>query len=99
LWDTRVLGCSTLEFAFVAAGLLSFAFVARPKVWDVVAGLVLLEAAGCHALSARGGGDWDTLLYFDGAAEPAMLARWSEPVLLGDRHALERARSARSGAP
>jgi len=98
LWDTRVLGCSTLEFAFVAAGLLSFAYIGRPKLWDVVAGLVLLEAAGCRAVTASAGGDWETLLYFDAAADPATLARWSEPVLLGDPLALERARCQRPHA-
>ena len=91
LWDTRVLGCSTLEFAFVAAGLLSFAFIARPKLWDVVAGLVLLEAAGCRAV-ARRDARWDTLLYFGRYGDDAAtLTRWSEPVLLGDELALERA--------
>jgi myo-inositol-1(or 4)-monophosphatase len=93
LWDTRVLGCSTLEFAFVAAGLLSFAFIGHPKVWDVVAGLVLLEAAGCRALTQHAG-SWGTLFYFDTAVDPAVLARWSGPVLLGDVRALEHARTA-----
>jgi myo-inositol-1(or 4)-monophosphatase len=90
LWDTRVLGCSTLEFALVAAGLLSFAFIGRPKVWDVAAGLVLLEAAGCRALTPQAGG-WGTLLNFEMAADPAALAQWSEPVLLGDELALQSA--------
>jgi myo-inositol-1(or 4)-monophosphatase len=96
LWDTRVLGCSTLEFAFVAAGLLSFAFIGHPKLWDVVAGLALLEATGCRALT-RHAERWDTLLSFDMTADPGELARWSEPVLLGDELALERARAARPG--
>jgi myo-inositol-1(or 4)-monophosphatase len=92
LWDTRVLGCSTLEFAFVAAGLLSFAYIARPKLWDVAAGLVLLQAAGCHAVVPYPTG-WRTLLYFSTSQDDATaLSRWSEPVLLGDELALERAR-------
>jgi myo-inositol-1(or 4)-monophosphatase len=94
LWDTRVLGCSTLEFALVAAGLLSFAYISRPKLWDVVAGLVLLEAAGCRAVVPRGD-RWDTLLYFSTPeTDPLGYANWSEPVLLGDELALERARAA-----
>jgi myo-inositol-1(or 4)-monophosphatase len=98
LWDTRVLGCSTLEFAFVAAGLLSFAFISRPKLWDVVAGLVLLEAVGCRAVVRRDA-RWDTLLYLGRYGEDAAtLARWSEPVLLGDELALERAGVAREVA-
>jgi myo-inositol-1(or 4)-monophosphatase len=93
LWDTRVLGCSTLEFAFVAAGLLSFAYIARPKLWDVAAGLVLLQAAGCRAVVPESTG-WRTLLYFSTPEEDVTaLSRWSEPVLLGDELALERARS------
>ena len=97
-WDTRVLGCSTLEFAFVAAGLLSFAFIGHPKLWDVVAGLVLLEASGCRAVLREGPG-WETLLYFDTYADPTELARWSAPVLLGDEPALERAGVAHAVAP
>ena len=92
LWDTRVLGCSTLEFAFVAAGLLSFAYLARPKLWDVAAGLVLLQSAGCRAVVARDT-HRDTLLYFSTPEHDLeALASWSEPVLLGDELALERAR-------
>jgi len=94
LWDTRVLGCSTIEFAFVAAGLLSFAYIARPKLWDVAAGLVLLQSAGCHAVVPHATG-WRTLLYFGTSEDDAtVLSRWSEPVLLGDELALERARNA-----
>jgi myo-inositol-1(or 4)-monophosphatase len=96
-WDTRVLGCSTLEFAFVAAGLLSFAYISRPKLWDVAAGLVLLEASGCRAVVPRDTG-WDTLLYFSTPEDDlTALSRWSEPVLLGDELALERARSVHGG--
>lgn len=92
LWDTRVLGCSTIEFAFVAAGLLSFAYLSHPRLWDVVAGLVLLEAAGCRAV-VPGTSSWDTLLYFSTQPQdPGALAAWTSPVLLGDELALERAR-------
>jgi len=97
LWDTRVLGCSTLEFAFVAAGLLSFAYLSRPKLWDVAAGLVLLQAAGCRAVMPRTR-HWDTLLYFSTTKDDLTpLAHWSEPLLLGDELALERARAVHSG--
>lgn len=88
LWDTRVLGCATLEFALVAAGLLRLAFIPRPALWDVAAGLVLLQAAHCHAvrlLAAHA----DTLLYFSENDPPATLARWTEPLLIGDKAALD----------
>ena len=94
LWDTRVLGCATLEFAFVAAGLLQLAYISRPRLWDVAAGLVLLQAAGCRAV-VPAGTRWDTLLYFSTQQNDlTALASWSEPVLLGDEPALQRARSA-----
>ncbi|MDB6008245.1 MAG: putative inositol-monophosphatase [Gammaproteobacteria bacterium] len=92
-WDTRVLGCATLECAFVAAGLLRFASIPRPALWDVAAGLVLLQAANCRALVLRNS-RWETLLDFGaggagpGAAGAGALALWSEPVLIGDDTAL-----------
>jgi myo-inositol-1(or 4)-monophosphatase len=95
-WDTRVLGCATLECAFVAAGLLRFASIPRPALWDVAAGLVLLQAANCRALVLRNS-RWETLLDFGasgavpGAECAAALASWSEPVLIGDDAALARA--------
>src|SRR3569832_1029621 len=52
LWDTRVFGCATVEFAWVAAGLLRVAYIPRPALWDVVAGLALVRACGCEALRA-----------------------------------------------
>jgi myo-inositol-1(or 4)-monophosphatase len=95
IWDTRVLGCATLEFAFVAAGMLRFAAIPRPALWDVVAGLVLLQAAGCRAVAWRDP-RWETLLDFgsagaQGRSAAAALARWSEPLLIGDEAALGRA--------
>jgi fructose-1,6-bisphosphatase/inositol monophosphatase family enzyme len=88
-----------LEFAFVAAGLLSLAYIPRPALWDAVAGLVLLAAADCRAVALRGA-RWETLLYFDvsGEQSAATLARWSEPLLLGDEPALARAVAARGSA-
>jgi myo-inositol-1(or 4)-monophosphatase len=88
LWDTRMFGCATLEIALVAAGLLRLAYIPRPALWDVVAGLVLLQAAHCHALTLSGPRP-DTLLYFSGSSSPGTLARWSEPLLIGDKAALD----------
>lgn len=89
LWDTRVFGCATLEFALVAAGLLRIAYIPRPGLWDVVAGLALLQAAHCHAVVLRPRPD--TLLYFPEDDTPAVLARWSEPLLIGSEAALDAA--------
>jgi len=85
LWDTRVFGCAALEFAWVAAGLLRVAYVPRPALWDVVAGLVLLQAADCGALRQQPGG-WQALGPFTGD-----LAGWSESLLIGAGSDLDRA--------
>jgi len=87
LWDTRVFGCATLEFAWVAAGLLRLAYIPRPALWDVVAGLALLRACGCEALT-RGAHGWQPLPDFKVSAD---LARWREPLLIGAPSDLERA--------
>jgi myo-inositol-1(or 4)-monophosphatase len=87
LWDTRVLGCATVEFAYVAAGLLRIAYIPRPQIWDVAAGLVLLHAAHCQAMVKRSSA-WDTMLYFPHSDN---LVRWSEPLLIGSQSDLTRA--------
>jgi len=98
-WDTRVLGCATLEFAFVAAGLLRLAFIPRPAIWDAAAGLALLRGANCHAVVLRPSGP-ETLLYFGRAGDPLpTLARWSEPLLIGDAAALSRASASPKSHP
>jgi len=88
LWDTRVLGCATVEFAFVAAGLLRIAYIPHPRIWDVAAGLSLLQAADCGARVRRARG-WETMLYFPGSQ--AGFAQWSEPLLIGSQSQLARA--------
>jgi len=89
-WDTRVLGSATVEFAYVAAGLLRIAYIPHPRLWDVAAGLSLLRAAGCRAL-ARRAGRWETKLYLP--ADAASFPQWSEPLLIGSGDELERART------
>jgi myo-inositol-1(or 4)-monophosphatase len=92
LWDMRVFGCATLEFAFVAAGLLRIAYIPRPALWDVVAGLALLRSAGCRALVRRTG-RWETMLGFESSWNTAKLSEWCEPLLIGAEADLERALS------
>jgi myo-inositol-1(or 4)-monophosphatase len=92
LWDTRVFGCATLESAFVAAGLLRIAYIPRPALWDVVAGLALLRSAGCRALVRRACG-WETMLGFESYWNTAKLSGWCEPLLIGAEADLERALS------
>lgn len=82
--DVRVLGTSAVEFAWVACGLLRLAHVPRPGLWDAAAGLSLLHAAGCSALT-REHGRWSPLVRFKppGGREPGRLAAWKQPLLIG----------------
>ncbi len=50
-WDHRVFGTAAVEFAWVACGVLRVAHMPRPGLWDAAAGLALLHAAGCSALT------------------------------------------------
>ena len=85
LWDIRVLGTSAVEFAWVACGVLRVAHMPRPGLWDAAAGLALLHAAGCSALTWEQG-RWAPLVRFRPPASrpgPASLAAWKQPVLIG----------------
>ena len=72
-----MLGTSAVEFAWVACGLLRLAHMPRPGLWDAAAGLALLQAAGCSALTWEHG-SWAPLLRFTPAS-----AAWKQPVLIG----------------
>ncbi len=99
LWDTRVIASAALEMALVAAGVLAFAHLSRPSIWDVVAGMALLDAANCRAVALRDTGP-ETLLYFGSprAMSLAELSQWNEPLMIGDDVSLARA-FARDEAP
>jgi myo-inositol-1(or 4)-monophosphatase len=45
-WETRKTGSAALECALVAAGLLEVSRFAAPNLWDVAAGLALVQAGG-----------------------------------------------------
>jgi len=79
-WDIRVLGTSAVEFAWVACGVLRLAHMPRPGLWDAAAGLALLNAAGCQALTWERG-QWTPLVRFNPAA--GKLAAWKQPILIG----------------
>jgi myo-inositol-1(or 4)-monophosphatase len=90
LGHTRVFGCAALEMAFVAAGLLRVAYISRPALWDITAGLALLRVANCGARVWRTDG-WQPFSSFESWRDPAMLAKWCAPLLVGDSAALEAA--------
>jgi myo-inositol-1(or 4)-monophosphatase len=91
-FETRVLASAALECAFAAAGVLRVAYLQRPAIWDVAAGVVLSRAAGCRVLTRRDG-TWQPLTAFSASnarKRIATLRAWRQPVLIGEPHAVDR---------
>jgi myo-inositol-1(or 4)-monophosphatase len=83
-FDTRRTGSAAIECAFVAAGLFAAARFVRPNVWDVAAGLALVEAAGGQAAVKEDDG-WRSFRGFDPAGGGNVaLASWRRAIALGD---------------
>lgn len=57
--DCRHFGSTTLELAMVAAGNTEALIVAKPKLWDVAAGVILVEEAG-GKVTDFSGNKWQT---------------------------------------
>lgn len=81
-WDFRKTGSAAIECAFVAAGLLEVANFSRPNVWDVAAGICLVQAAG-HSTVVLDGGEWQAFKGF-GTPPPRI---WGRPLILGEEGA------------
>lgn len=88
LGETRTLGSTTLELALVAAGPLQYALFWGPKIWDVAAGVLIVQEAGGVALTRAGReGPWFDLGAFEpgkdiGATQPS-LRGWRGSILAG----------------
>lgn len=52
--DCRHFGSTTLELAMVAAGNTDALLVAKPKIWDIAAGIILIKEAGGQATDFQG---------------------------------------------
>lgn len=84
-WDARKTGSAAIECAFVAAGLLRAARLARPNVWDVAGGIALVQAGG-GVVHTRGEGGWRRFESFGSETE---IRSWRQPLALGDREAVD----------
>lgn len=78
-WDRRHVGSGALEAAFVASGIFDSAFNTGPRVWDIAAGALLVQAGGRHIWTTAEGG-WVPLTSF-GTTEEELVA-WRQPVLM-----------------
>ena len=92
-WETRKTGSAAIECAFVAAGLLEVARIWSPNVWDVGAGVALVQAAGLVAYTCTED-RWAPLVRFEARASdepgPPDLRNWRQPVVVGELGAVER---------
>ena len=91
-WDFRKTGSAAVECALVAAGILEVARFASPHIWDVAAGIALVQSAGGAVFSETSGG-WTSLDAFeltsDGAEAVDDLAHWQQPLIVGTADAAE----------
>jgi myo-inositol-1(or 4)-monophosphatase len=90
-WDTRHTGSSAIECAFTAAGLLRVTRLEGTHLWDVAAGLALVDAAGGDALIRREE-EWERFECFEAPvpSEGALadLRYWRGALLVGDAEAV-----------
>jgi myo-inositol-1(or 4)-monophosphatase len=91
-FETRVLASAALECAVTSAGLLRLAYLSRPAIWDIAAGIALARAAGCDVLTRRHHA-WTAFSGFtamNARRRLSTLRSWRQPVLIGDPRALAR---------
>lgn len=83
--EPRTLGSIALEAALVAAGVLRYGIFGAPHIWDIAAGVTIVQEAGASALS-RQDGPWQELtlirprLLKSGKLRP--LREWSASVIV-----------------
>lgn len=85
--ELRNLGSICAEIATVATGGFQYAAFARPRIWDVAAGALLVREAGGLALTWHAG-SWRSLERFVAPSparggKPTTLRDWARPVLVG----------------
>lgn len=85
-WDVRKTGSAALECALVATRSLDCAYFASPNVWDVAAGIALLNAAGCEVLESSGS-EWRPFSGFGATMDD--LKRWRAPLAIGSQASVE----------
>lgn len=86
LGDRRVLGSIAIEAAMVAMGVLQYGVFARPRLWDIAAGTVIVREAG-GAVLQRGASGWADTDRFElpaGDGSLASLRNWTAPIICGD---------------
>ena len=96
-WDNRVTGSAAIELAFVAAGIFQSARFGGVHIWDLAAGVLLVQEAGGQALIRRDN-QLVTLERFEAPTEvkedrAPSLRDWRGLVVVGTNEAIETIRS------
>lgn len=96
--DFRITGSIAFELAMTAIGSFQYSLTAVPRLWDVVAGTLLVKEAGGVVMAARPRSSrglfgssrihWDELRSFfaweSGKTTVEQLRKWSQPLVLGN---------------
>ena len=86
--DMRVTGSIAYELALVASGALQYAAFSAPKIWDVAAGILIIQEAGGNALAYTSTHRWTPLRSFleqaTGLSANGDLRKWHAGVLVGN---------------
>ena len=76
----RSMGCSTLDWCYLAAGRYDVYVHGGQKLWDYAAGALIYEEAGGQLATLEGDGFWSGEHVFNrsviAALEPELFARW-----------------------
>lgn len=92
--ETRTMGSIACEMVLVARGVFEYSVFGGSRIWDVAAGVMLVQEAGGMVMEWRDG-KWQPLQRFEGRARDAAegaqqtLRRWGAPLLIGRPEAVE----------
>lgn len=86
--EPRVLGSVAVEMALTSAGVFQFAVFGSPKIWDVAAGVVIMQESGGEVMvGTKDSGIWEKLETFSsgisGEDGQIDLRRWSRSLIVG----------------
>ena len=88
LGDMRVTGSIAYDLALVASGALQYAAFTAPKVWDVAAGVLIIQEAGGDVLAYASTRRWAPLRSFleraTGLPTDGDLRKWNAGILVGN---------------
>ena len=92
--EARSSGSIVYELAFTAAGTFHYAVFGAPKVWDVVAGVLLIqEAKGEVLVCPHGSRKWQPLESFGSTSWVEGLRKWQAPLIAGNSEVVRRVAS------